>query len=484
MKYLRDLSKSTLAACLTGVFAILMVGSSLQGTFSSGQHKKPKVQIAQRVLHSLVFQHKTRFNEDPSESAFSGYLQQAIHEQSVYDRFDTFFQKHGFLSSTKHTISTIQQDKQAASLLEALKNNATSYEAAETIKFIELSKNRETFIHSLAQSAIIPESAKSQIKQVLLQRQKLSYSWLELTEVQVKNQIEKVENEADIQDYYTKTPFLAPASAVITTLTIPSPSSVANTKENQTSRTENNPTKLLTAVQEAKLYHPKNIEKIAQATGLSSRVQKDVHLTEDKLDAPLPESAMKTLFYSQETKPSSSVSNPYKQTDGSYVIYQVQHFTPQQKKPLEQVRNEVIKKIHALQLQQKLKENAELSMQQLRNGTDISEIERKFETKAQHAGPAPQNNHDTAAPDVVSMYAKHIPSTNTGWEHALTIQDPVTRSWYILAAQEYKHPRPDYSQTQGTDTQNDRAEELEDIDKLLKQRETDVVLSAIMASEQ
>ena len=477
MQYLRDLSKTKLAAILTGAFAIAMVSTGLQGIFLfKNEWQSAQGPVTQEVFSYLVHEHKNKYGSNPDQKIQEQYLQDALQQQRMYDNFGTFFIKHQFTSSTKHTIRLLKKDDHFSKLLNALDSSTNNYTvaAAEKIKNISQILQQKVFMDTLSKSTIIPEKNREAMRKIFMQQR--TYMWLELKTEQVANQITEMNNAAEIQEYYEKQSFHTPASAVISTITIYPEAyhditlNVTNTRKSQ----DRNLAVQLQAVQEAKLYYPKDINKISEQSGLSQNLKKGITLTENSKNTIIDDTLTKEIFSTAVQNDAYRVSNPHKQADGSYIIYQIQNLMVPGKKPLEEVRMEIIKQVHEQKLQQKLRENAELSLQQLRNGTDIALLERKFNIKANRTNP--EQSLASQIPQLVSESAKHIASENTGWHNTVMTYNPTTASWFLLTLEKAIH----------TDRENTQEKNIisdETLTVLFRQRETNPIFKEIMTSK-
>ena len=122
MQILRELSKSSIILCATGVFAVLMIASGFEHTFSNiTQHVASTSD--RRIDHKIkrlqaIYQAENK--REPTDAENRLIKQQALSMAHYQDRFTQYFINNHYELSTKQLLKSIHMDKRFEPLLEHL----------------------------------------------------------------------------------------------------------------------------------------------------------------------------------------------------------------------------------------------------------------------------------------------------------------------------------------------------------------------------
>ena len=191
----------------------------------------------------------------------------------------------------------------------------------------------------------------------------------------------------------------------------------------------------VTAIQEEKLYNPKNLSAVAKKLQLRI-AHSDTFTPESKISSKLDSQILKNLIFSPQAEKIKTISSPLKLENGNVIIYQIQSLTPSTKKPLSDVRVKIVEHLHQQRISKKLAEDASLSIKQLHNGESIQTLEKKFKTRIKSTSA---NNGANKIPSQLLEAAKRIPSSNIGWTKPIIQYMPENDSWYLLSLSNVIH---------------------------------------------
>ena len=182
---------------------------------------------------------------------------------------------------------------------------------------------------------------------------------------------------------------------------------------------------LTNKVQEAKLFDPKDLKKVANEVNVSI---KESTFISPHSKSPLISENLKEHIFKNHNR--SSISEPVKLENGDIVFYQMQSYKPEQKKPLNDVRPEIVKHIRKTHQDKQLAQDLNLSIKRLHNGEEIDTIAKKFKVKKEYAATFKQLRDKI--PTNVLHAASQIPSTDIGWAKPILEYSSDEKSYYIV----------------------------------------------------
>jgi hypothetical protein len=552
MQILRELSKSSVVLCATGLFAVLMIASGFEHTFSGIAHKLTSYEdrkIEHKVKRLQALYHAENKRE-PTDAENRRIKQQAIAMAHYQERFRQFFVRNHYELSTKQLLKSIQMDKRFEPLLQHLDriDSGNRESMAEQLKDIKESIRHEHFQDAIQETAIIQDSDVERLRNAFMQER--SYQWIKVNaSYLIKDEKNQVNNEADIQQYYENNDFpstptvqfkyilLRPETIKHTvtsqfihsliekgTITQPTekiynlqiqqlshqktqhalrmdeliqtidaaeiPSTIkhrdvlyfsaplqkklsleemaktdipaiANGQSTFTqhkgqwrlvsnlgisqqpctstacidhakktwiqNEQQHAQEKQIARLQEQKLYHPKDISKVAANTKHTLH-QSAVHTPESLAKRFRSQTLAEALF--DPSAPKDRISDPITLPDGNSLIYQVTEHNPSQKKAIETVRDHIAKILHQQHMLNKLKNDLSVAIKQLHNGDGIDTLTKKFETAVEFSKP---NEAPRTLPTHILQAATRIPSGDIGWTKPILEYDPTSRSWYLVS---------------------------------------------------
>ena len=187
--------------------------------------------------------------------------------------------------------------------------------------------------------------------------------------------------------------------------------------------------KLSAQIQEGKLYHPKDITKVANIT--NHTVETSPSMSPHKIPKNLQGKSLKqSLFNSKDSNPHKRISEPVLLDNGDILFYQIIAYQPVFKRPLEDVRKQITTELHKQHIQKKLKNDLSVAITQLHNGDGIDTISKKFKARLHYSAP---NTTLSELPTRIREAALNIPSGNIGWTKPVLDYDTESGSWYLLS---------------------------------------------------
>ena len=144
----------------------------------------------------------------------------------------------------------------------------------------------------------------------------------------------------------------------------------------------------------------------------------------------LDSQTLKQSLFSQP-KMRKSISDPIKLENGQIMFYQIVDFIAESKRPLQDVREQILTQLRAQQIQTKLENDCKHSVKALHNGTSIETFAKKFKTILQTRAASKLSASDL--PASVLAASKRIPSSHQGWTKPILSYHAEDNSWYLLA---------------------------------------------------
>ncbi|HAV93580.1 MAG TPA: hypothetical protein DCW33_01785 [Proteobacteria bacterium] len=187
--------------------------------------------------------------------------------------------------------------------------------------------------------------------------------------------------------------------------------------------------KLSARIQEEKLYHPKDISKVANTT--NHKVETSPSISPHKLPKNLQGKPLEqSLFSSKDSSTHNRISEPVLLDSGDILFYQVIAYQPVVKRPLEDVRKLITTELHKQHIQQKLKNDLSVAIKQLHNGDGIDTLSKKFKARMHYSAP---NTTLNELPTRIREAALNIPSGNIGWTKPVLDYDAESDTWYLMS---------------------------------------------------